>query len=237
MKKQITVLSAHSDDVAYSIPIYLNKLAEENIPINLIFVYSITNYSPNELINDVEAITEIRKQETKLFAQCLRANIKWLYLEDACLRPDYTKIDPCDATKMTARDTELVQIVARNIQNNGTILFPLAIGGHIDHRILMEVGAKYARRNNNIMFYEDLPYAYEYKENEILEQVSSFSRKISKPLEKILVSNPNYESIKKEAARNNCSQLLEQYIDEIISYTKRRFSVDGGHERIWKIKN
>ncbi|XVN44358.1 MAG: PIG-L family deacetylase [Rickettsia hoogstraalii] len=44
------------------------------------------------------------------------------------------------------------------------IFCPLGIGGHIDHKIVKEICLKIFRNNyHNLVFYEDLPYAYDYK--------------------------------------------------------------------------
>lgn len=52
-------------------------------------------------------------------------------------------------------------LIKKYAKDNSIIYFPLAIGGHIDHQILHQIGLKLAQTGRKALFYEDFPYLTE----------------------------------------------------------------------------
>jgi LmbE family N-acetylglucosaminyl deacetylase len=233
-KKTITVISAHSDDAAYSISIMLNKYSS-NYTINLIVVFTLTDYAPNLSEKDIKKISQIRKKETQIFAESLNANIFWLDIDDACLRPDYVDKDVCHKQNLTKRDKELIIEIHNKIVcfKSDLYLFPLAIGNHIDHRIIKDLGINMANDGYIIGFYEDLPYAFEYSQHQLSKQIALINQKLPYNLKSIPISMNNYEQLKTNYANLNSSQICVRYIQEILSYCRRILQDNNCIERLW----
>jgi len=69
-------------------------------------------------------------------------------------------------------DRELRDLVAQKIRmhvdklpETSVLYFPLSLGDHVDHRILFEIGLELCASGSQVRFYEDYPYAEEYKVN------------------------------------------------------------------------
>jgi len=234
---RINVYTAHSDDVSYSIPLYLKYLYETGSNIKLLYIFQKTNYAPNLDDHRVSRVSKERMLEVRGFCQKWKIKFEGLNYKDACLRKDYSGKEVCHNQQMTKTDRRLIQRLSSIIEPADLSLFPLAIGDHIDHRILMEIGILQTQQGLNLGFYEDLPYACEFEDDRIKSYLDYVSKKISFNLVKVTIRDDSFRKTKTLAARINKSQVSEKYIHQIIAYSERRFQCEGGHERVWLVRS
>lgn len=71
-------------------------------------------------------------------------------------------------------DQSLKQTIAETVFNliqklpaDAVLYFPLALGGHVDHQILLAVGMQLNAAGKRVRFYEDYPYAESYRADEL----------------------------------------------------------------------
>ena len=233
------IFSPHSDDVAFSIGGLLSK---PQLPTTkVITVFNKTTYLRDDLKRKTyskDKISGIRELEDALFARACGLSHCNLDVLDSSLSgyDDYTEI--VRDKKVSVLDDPRGFLVYRKVVSSipkaykNPIFFPLGLGNHVDHLLLLKVGQKIARdRNLTVVFYEDLPYAADFSEEEIY--------RLSKKR-----INPSYVSISYDISavfdRKNKlgqiyeSQICDDYFHGILTHARRVGSrrFDFG-ERIW----
>jgi hypothetical protein len=84
---------------------------------------------------------------------------------DAIYRGDGYTTETSLFSPPVALEAALPQVIVRTLKlplppNSDTRIYaPLALGGHVDHRLAREAGLLLARAGWTVWFYEDLPYA------------------------------------------------------------------------------
>jgi LmbE family N-acetylglucosaminyl deacetylase len=104
------------------------------------------------------------------------------------------------------------------------VIFPLALGGHIEHRLLNSIGRDFrSNGKTNIAFYEDLPYA----STMTICKIKRFVRRLNRKL--VSLALPGVEIEKKiSLLKTYKSQLREKDLDMI-----RQYHAFRGDERLW----
>lgn len=117
-----------------------------------------------------EDVVAARQAEDRAaMAQLGAEGVYWDYL-DAIYRLDGTRVlypdkagifgevDPADSAlhNRIAADVEVVL----NEAGGATCCAPLAIGHHVDHQMVRDVGLALAERGRPVLFYEDFPYVW-----------------------------------------------------------------------------
>lgn len=112
---------------------------------------------------------------------------------------------------------------------DSTVLSPLALGLHPDHVLVAMACTKVAGRSR-LRYYEDLPYAYAYRQSGILRHVMLLNRKL-RP-----IGNEVEGSIqgKLDNMRLYSSQLRPDDFRKVVKYAKGMSSSGRAYERIWK---
>lgn len=78
------------------------------------------------------------------------------YLSDEAL---FGPLLPADQPLIEQLVAELARLPEFAAHREATLYVPLAIGNHVDHQIVYEVGRIFARRGVRVFGYEDFPYA------------------------------------------------------------------------------
>lgn len=165
-KKNAILLSPHSDDIALSLGAsllggcFMSK-------IQLVTVFSISRCTADDSSTNSCIVSKIRKKEDRNFVNTVSQDMKttWLDREDAPIR---LNIADEMVFEFAPPATDLSE--ARSIQNMitsehsefGLFFAPMGLGGHIDHIVLRNVALQMMKEGNDIVFYEDLPYAADY---------------------------------------------------------------------------
>lgn len=233
--REVVLLSPHPDDAALSATGCLLRAIEAGQRVRIVVPFCRTNFSrlPGEL--SVELVSRLRKREDATFVALLGAAacVHWLDLPDAAIRPGVGlaaifRDGPLDdAAERLA--TDLVTLLKPLMDGCSRLLVPLALGGHLDHRIVRLAGERLGRLLDvPIAFYEDMPYA---------TQPPSDAEHIATQLQQQgmrpeLIDCPELLQRKRRALACYGSQLDAGQIDGVIGYA------DGlrpgqGAERLW----
>lgn len=179
--------SPHLDDAVLSCGGLLSLLGEKNAVL-IVNVFSqakegkLSRYSKNYLhfcgFKDKNDYFKTREKEDKQAAALVRAKTSYLDLPEAIFRFQPRFLFPRFfynskkklLGKIDSKDKQILTEVKRGIKEKideagekiDRIYFPLAIGGHVDHRILNQVGFEMAKEKlvaqEKIFFYQDFPY-------------------------------------------------------------------------------
>lgn len=127
-------------------------------------------------LDPVQAVQQ-RREEELAAAKILGAEAAWLDFPDAIYRDArYTSDDalfgpihPSDAPLVDEVTEALSALASRRDQprddegcktrNAGRIFVPLAIGNHVDHQLALLIGERLADLGDDVLAYEDFPYA------------------------------------------------------------------------------
>jgi len=165
-----TCLSPHSDDAALSCGGTLALLAATGRPAHIITVFAGPAPPPEQLSplarqlhhdwGDLPDPIAHRRREDACALKVLGCTGTWWSYRDAIYRhpaydsPEHLFAPPADEGPLQDR------LYRRCAALRGEILlFPLAVGGHVDHRLLFRAGWRLAQAGRPVAFYEDLPYA------------------------------------------------------------------------------
>lgn len=86
---------------------------------------------------------------------------KWQFLYPSPEKLVGGKISKSDNFLKEKLLKKIETIITKYTKDNSIIYFPLAIGGHIDHQNLHQIGLKLAWAREKTLFYEDFPYLTE----------------------------------------------------------------------------
>lgn len=169
--EDVVVLSPHRDDAAFSCGLLLSRLMEARTYVRIANICTFSDYAPYARLADtadpVADITALRAEEDAGFVQSLEAAFppgeKYVHLldlgwKDAPLRHAIATEDVLAGRPVLADEVVRLAAALRSIAPASLVLVPLALGGHIDHRLVREA-AMDAWPACKLVFYEDLPYA------------------------------------------------------------------------------
>lgn len=223
------VISSHMDDAALSLgsALLAGSLGKEPTIVN---VFSRSNYTTdNAGTGDVEVITEIRKAEEMRACQLMRANVEFLDFEEVLVRGVVKANELLKKRLNPARDpiygrvaetlTALVETVMPAI-----VIFPLALGGHVEHRLLNNIGRDFlSSGKTNIAFYEDLPYA----STTTIRKIERVARRLNRNLVSFALAGVEIEK-KISLLKTYESQMREKDLSMI-----RQYHAFRGDEHLW----
>jgi LmbE family N-acetylglucosaminyl deacetylase len=223
------VISPHMDDAALSLGLALlaGSLGKKPTIVN---VFTRSNYTiDNAGTGDVEVVTEIRKAEEKRACQLMRVNVEFLDFEEVLVRGVVKAEELLKKRYNPARDpiygrvaetlTALVETAMPAV-----VIFPLALGGHVEHRLLNNIGRDFlSSGKTNIAFYEDLPYA----STTAIRKIKRVARRLNRNLVSFALPGVEIEN-KVSLLKTYKSQLREIDLNII-----RQFHAFRGDEHLW----
>lgn len=158
------VLSPHSDDAALSVGCILEYNSALH-PITIVTIFSRSDFAPLANVADENGASTVRSIEDRNFANLIDCDLIELGYHDAKLRLYSLDIETLFDLDRPI-DKDLANEIARSVEeivsvfNPSTLLCPLGIGGHIDHRTVRRaVKSLHRRPKLTILYYEDQPYA------------------------------------------------------------------------------
>ncbi len=180
-------VSPHADDVVLSCGGTIHSLLSESKPVEVIGVFAGTPETPrySAYARHLHAkwqlagnpIEERWREDSAAMRDLGIASFeRWDYLEAPYRtagdgRPLYGGNEeltgPVEAEDEKLRDdiAQKVRIHLEKLPDTAVLYFPLALGHHVDHQILYEIGLALCASGKQIRFYEDFPYAENYKAN------------------------------------------------------------------------
>jgi LmbE family N-acetylglucosaminyl deacetylase len=161
---KVVLLSPHPDDIAFSLGGWLAQRPFAAGSPRLVTVFSTSRYTTGAL-RDVATVTRLRRVEDEVYAAAHGLQLEHLGL------PDSSVLGMTDDDQQTAsmvddpRRDETRAAVARAVRGADLVLGPLALGGHIDHRLV--AAALRELHDERCAYYEDLPYGAVFALSEI----------------------------------------------------------------------
>lgn len=168
------VLSPHRDDAAFSLGLSVDAWLAAGHTVSVLNFFTQSEYAP---YSDAEAlhpndrvsfVSAVRKREDIAWGKLAGGRLSFhdLDLLDAPLRLGCA-VDEVLTAEVRAGDRALARAegaiakLGRKAEASGlVILAPLAVGGHIDHRLVHQAALNvHALTPLPLAFYEDLPYA------------------------------------------------------------------------------
>lgn len=179
---RVLVLSPHRDDAAFSCGLLLSKFATISVPVEILNVCTISVYAPYTRLargaDPQEEITQQRAREDIAFTEHLQlysarkplwAKLSDLGWKDAPLRHAIPAEEVFAGGAVPADETARLAGNYRSLAPASVVLVPMALGGHLDHRLVRDAAID-AWSEDELVFYEDLPYACRMSSVERKEQ-------------------------------------------------------------------
>jgi LmbE family N-acetylglucosaminyl deacetylase len=226
---QLTVLSPHRDDAAFSLALALKRWAAAGVEITVLNLFTRSAYAP--YAREGADITAVRANEDRRALKTIDVLIRLhsLSLLDAPVRLpiDFGSITNVEAFSPLAEEVNFLSRCIRAASRDALVLAPLALGDHIDHRTV-HLAALKAGRAHRVGFYEDLPYASWTDDAVIRERVSKVEAVIGIPL---------FPALRRSASWRFKERVIRRYDSQIDAGMARMIARYGekymGAERIW----
>lgn len=223
--RAVTVISPHRDDAALSLGLTICRWTREGTRVRIVNCFTISSYAPFAAARGRGAITKLRAAEDEAFGSAVRADGLLSFADlrrlDAPLRRRCNSECVCKPRNaLPAEPHELTRLarLLRRLDDDGIVLCPLGVGGHIDHDLTRRA-AIVAFPPRRLAFYEDLPYAAEYPE-QVRPLADTASAAIRLPLQPLRVSAPNDGIRKQSLLRAYGSQLTGWEIRAVLRYSR-----------------
>ena len=230
---ELTFIAPHHDDIAFSCSLFLQECIDEHHDISIINCFTKSNYNlfgdKMETI-DLAQNTMMRTEEDIAFfsSYSTKANRIDLALNDAPLRNDLIIQRPFEEEEDLAEFHHLKEKMLHLDKSNYVI--PLTLGNHIDHVITSNLFVE-NYRNKIYAFYEDLPYAGELSEKQILQKIIDFEVDYKISLKPYLVEGFSFQFKK-----DKCWHYKSQIDKEILGLIEKQYIRLNNSERIWLVE-
>jgi LmbE family N-acetylglucosaminyl deacetylase len=175
---KVLILSPHCDDIAFSLG--ASMMAREwGDDVTGVVIFSESRYSLSRgWDNDVSEQTAVRNDEERAAAALGGYRVEFLAFPEPGVRPGYTQVtdifsSDLDFTRDPVWESVDERLRARlaefDAAGGGTVLSPLGVGRHVDHRITAAAFRAALPRLPRVApaFYEDLPYVARFTSQEI----------------------------------------------------------------------
>lgn len=210
--------------------------------------YAVDTRTIHSALPFVDAVSQARLTEDENFvADLLRLGgqaqpivaLHDLDLLDAPLRLIVKTEQVLESPLTDAEVSEQAKALAEHFAEFRTfdlVFAPLALGDHIDHRIVREA-AKLCILQGQLCFYEDLPYAARMSSTE-RDQAAACAVASNKAahFRRYALHMPHGPHLKKRLAMHYPSQIALEVADEMADYAAQWSSGDAGAERWWAEK-
>ena len=239
---KIAVLSPHRDDAAFSLGLSVEAWLAAGHKVHVLNCFTQSAYAP---FSDAESlhrndrtsfVSATRRREDLAWNKLLGGKLQMTDLDllDAPLRL------ACEVTEVLtmpirAGDRAVARVsgaIAKLARKEYAIALPLAIGGHIDHRVTREAGLDaLAGVPRAIAFYEDLPYAARPHAS---SGIAASAEETGLALQPSFATAP-FDSADAQVARKlRMAECYDTQIDSDDAASIASFSKEySGRERLW----
>ncbi len=234
----LIILSPHRDDAAFSCGILLTVCAEAEIETQIINDFTLSDYAPFSGTVGREAVTALREREDAELQARIGPSLSFIDLRilDAPLRfgvpAEQTLLEPLNGEEYGREVTALAALLGPYLTAASCVLAPLAMGGHIDHRIVRDA-ARASCVMTKLAFYEDLPYAARLDGVQRAWYVDTLRRDLASEIMPIAVKHVDGVGRKRDLARLYPSQIEHDTAEEIANYA----GTLGGSEILYGSRN
>lgn len=232
---RVLVMAPHCDDAPYSVAGTMRALVEAGVGVEMLTLFGHSTYAPYRPGLDAKAVSALRQAEDRAAAAAIHPDIAvraWDH-PDVALRRDLpveqvVSKAPLDADAQGWIE-RLTEDVDRHRGAGRSVLAPLGMGWHIDHRIVAATGAALARRSVPVHFFEDLPYAGFTRSNRLWLAQAWRLRVLGLPLRAVDLCCPDLMALRRQVYDHYPSQASPEFWAGLARQAKRR----RGAERLW----
>ena len=231
---ELTILSPHRDDAAFSLSIALFCWSKLPIQLTVVNFFTQSEYAPHALSTRISTISSLRKREDRSALRSIdrRIRLKSLDLLDAPLRfgiPADATSRPDIAALQSSAEIDTLAEGVRKYFAHGLVLAPLALGDHVDH-LAVKRAALVNSKHYNLGFYEDLPYATWTSSSSLCLKVREAEQCTRVSLRPAIVRSRAFTAAhKRQVITKYDSQISSDTVTAIAKYTSKY----GGGERFW----
>ncbi len=242
----IVVLSPHRDDAAFSLGLSVDAWLAQGHTVSVLNCFTQSAYAP---YSDVEAlhandrvsfVSALRRREDVAWNKLLANRLSFhdLDLLDAPLRlacsdDEVLTVEIRPGDRALARMEGAVAKLARKSEANRVFLAaPLAIGGHIDHRVVHQAALNVLNSTPMpVAYYEDLPYATREGAAELLQPRAAETSPDLAAAFAVQTSPEPQDGMRRKTRIAECydSQVDSEAIRSMAEFAERY----GGRERLW----
>lgn len=234
MSAVFNILAPHPDDAALSLGVTLASLAAAGERLRIVTCFSRSAWAPNLSQRNLESVTAIRRAEDRRYAASLGSPCELVDLggTDAPFRGGYhgrfafIHQRPFDANELATR-AWLVQRLG-DVLADGPLLLPMALGGHIDHRLVLDAGLAVCG-GRPLGLYEELPYAIGRGGETADAAVALVEGQTGASLRPLLVTDDGWQRVKADAMARYGSQIDAAGAQAALQHGVAR----GGGERVY----
>jgi LmbE family N-acetylglucosaminyl deacetylase len=223
------LLSPHLDDLAFSLGAALLDGRFPNATLANVFCISASAVNDNQ----VKTVTSVRKSEDEEFFHSLDTPVNVVYLDrlDAPLRLGIPDEEVCNSISLCEKELSYLHDFIKS-RSHSLLIAPLAIGGHVDHRLVYHTACILARDGWSVAFYEDLPYAGGIEMEDIENLVKETSVILGRDLHSQQLHSGWRGNKKLDAVLTYRSQLGPTTLERIICHSQR-LNDTAITERLW----
>ncbi len=245
----IVVLSPHRDDAAFSLGLAVDVWLAQGHTVSVLNCFTQSAYAP---YSDIEALhpndrvsfaSAVRRREDLAWNKLVgnRLTFHDLDLLDAPLRLGCSA-DEVLTVEIRAGDRALARVegavakLARKSHENQVLLAaPLALGGHIDHRVVHQaVLQSLATTPMPVAFYEDLPYAAREGAADPVERLAAEITPTKPDLQPVFLQNAAGTEGDAMHRKIRIAECYDSQVDSDVVRSMAEFAGRyGGRERLW----
>ena len=235
---KIAIVSPHRQDAALSLGLAVDAWLAQGYAVEVVNCFTRSEQAPYSDADSVHAndrmsfVSALRKREDEEWRKLVRSaklTITYLNLKDAPLRL-HCAPEEVFSVAVNESDKSFAKIAKALEQSRATAaVFPLGVGGHVDHRIAMLAAAAWP---GPLAFYEEQPYAAE-DGGVIGEASQAASLAAGRPLEPCFTGEATDVAAatarKRRLALCYVSQLDDAQVERVAGFCAQY----EGRERLW----
>lgn len=248
---RITILSPHRDDAAFSCGLTMLALLRAGAQLTVLNVFTQSDYAVDLATVDasmplMQAVSRARRLEDESFLADLASaagrdadSVQLVDLDelDAPLRlavqTERVLESPLTTDEVALQAKQLAERASRLLRDEDCVFAPLALGDHIDHRVVREA-ARLAVAPGELCLYEDLPYAARISFSERKAQTNVAIRSNSgERMIRYTLRLQNGPHLKSRFAVHYPSQIAPEVAEEMARYAAEGCIGIAGAEHWW----
>ena len=240
----MVVVSPHLDDAAFSLSLAIESWLERGWVVEVINCFMRSEHAP---FADMVAVHEndrrtyvsgLRAKEDESWRKRLGAgrgrdlravnlNLKDAPMRLRCLTEEVFGLATNPEDKSWGKILRAVEEACADART--ALVLPLALGGHVDHRTVVEAVSPWVKANPGrpVGFYEDLPYAARLSE----EEIGAVAAGLGLELRQVMVGAGDEGAVerKRKMVLSYDSQIEDETAAEMAGFAEKY----GGRERVW----
>lgn len=243
---RVVVVSPHRDDAAFSLGLAIPSWLAAGHRVEVLNCFTQSEHAPFSDVDSLHGndkrsfVSAVRRREDVAWNKLLGGRLKFTDLDmlDAPLRLSCSPNDVL-AIEVRAGDRALARIAGalRKLAERGepgqlALVLPLAVGEHIDHRVVHGAALEALRESDlPIAFYEDLPYAVDPEAAATIERRATATGPTLRACFTETAAVDVHAAIRR---KHRVAECYDSQVDNEVAMQMASFGeMYGGRERLW----